>query len=250
MLPTRLEIIPADDVVTSVLAHVPTTTALTVTCLPQHGPARTLDTAVELAAAGYTVIPHLAARSIPSRQELGGLLGRAAAAGIAEAFIIGGDAAQPAGPYTNAEALMREVAELSGGQMKMGVAGYPEGHPAIRQPELLASLRAKQELASHIVTQMCFSASLVADYTAVLRHEGIALPVWAGIAGPVSRIRLLRLATKIGVGNSLKFISGKGSLGKNLLGGRYQPGELITDLASHPVALAGIHLYTFNSLDA
>jgi len=251
MLPARLEIIPGDDVVPAVLAYVSTSTAITVTCLPQHGVARTLATAVELADRGYTVVPHLAARSIASREQLAQLLRRAATAGITEAFVVGGDAAQAAGPYPDGESLMRDIAELSGGSMAMGVGGYPEGHPAIGDEELLASLHTKAALASHLVTQMCFSVPAITGYLAGLRREGITLPVWAGVAGTVPRIRLLRLARKIGVGSSLKFISGKGELGAKLLSGsRYKPGAIITELQDSPTPLAGVHLYTFNSFDS
>lgn len=250
MFPARLEIIPTTDIVPAVLVHVPTDTTLTVTCLPHHGVERTMATAVELAGHGFTVVPHLAARSIASRGQLAGILRECQSSGITEVFVIGGDKAQAAGPFESSEALMREIAHLSGNSMRMGVAGYPEGHPAINDAQLLESLLSKQEVATHIVTQMCFSTAKIAGYMDGLRREGVLLPVWAGVAGAVPRTKLLRLATTIGVGSSLKFISGKGALGRKLFSGsRYQPEQIIADLAALPSPPAGIHLYTFNSLD-
>lgn len=249
MLPTRLEIIPTDGIVAAVQAQLPAGTTITVTCLPHHGIERTMESATALAGHGYNAVPHLAARSIVSRQQLAGIVRDCGTAGITEVFVIGGDKTHAAGPFTSSEGLMREIAELSGNTMTMGVAGYPEGHPTITDGQLLDSLLVKQELASHIVTQMCFSPAAIADYSAMLRRDGVTLPVWAGVAGAVPRTKLVLLATKIGVGSSLKFITGKAALGKKLLGGsRYQPGELIEDLQALPTPPAGIHLYSFNNL--
>jgi methylenetetrahydrofolate reductase (NADPH) len=117
--------------------------------------------------------------------------------------------------------------------------------------DVLDALLAKQHLASHVVTQMCFSAGKILDYVALLRREGVELPVWAGVAGAVPRTRLLSLGAQIGVGSSLKFLSRKGPLARKLLSGdRYSPDSLISGLESRPATIAGIHLYSFNSLDA
>ncbi|WP_449373647.1 methylenetetrahydrofolate reductase [Arthrobacter psychrolactophilus] len=206
---------------------------------------------MELAGHGYRVVPHLAARSIGSREQLSAILRDCSAAGIVEVFAIGGDKAQAAGHYESSEALIRDIADLSGGAFRIGVAGYPEGHPAISQQQLLDSLRAKAEFADHLVTQMCFSADVLERYVSILRAEGITLPVWAGVAGSVPRTKLISLATKIGVGSPLRFISGKGALGLRLLrGGRYSPDELVSELTVLNPALAGIHHYSFNNLDS
>lgn len=135
--------------------------------------------------------------------------------------------------------------------MRAGIAGYPEGHPLVGPVDVLDALLAKQHLASHVVTQMCFSASTILDFAALLRREGVELPVWAGVAGSVPRTKLLSLGTQIGVGSSLKFLSRKGPLALKLMSGdRYSPDSLIAGLESHPGSIAGVHLYSFNSLDS
>ncbi|PYI69474.1 methylenetetrahydrofolate reductase [Arthrobacter livingstonensis] len=249
MLPTRLEIIPTRDIVPSVLASVSVGTTITVTCLPHHGVERTLETAAALAGHGFNVVPHLAARSVASREQLARILLACSTSGITEVFAIGGDSAMPAGPFASSESLMREIADLAGNDMRIGVAGYPEGHPSISDSQLMDSLLAKQELASYVVTQMCFSAETISRYMAGLRSEGVLLPIWAGVAGAVPRTKLVLLATKIGVGSSLRFISGKGALGRNLLGGgRYRPEQLTAELEASPAPPSGIHLYSFNNV--
>lgn len=251
MFPIRIEIIPTEGIVEQVVAQVPKTTTLSVTCLPQHGIERTMRAAVQLSVIGYTVVPHLAARSLHSRADLAGILRDCDVAGIGEVFVIGGDRKQPAGPYEYSLPLLEDIAQYSGGAMRAGVAGYPEGHPSANPLEMLDALLAKQHLATHVVTQMCFSASKILDYTALLRREGVPLPVWAGVAGPVPRARLVSLATQIGVGSSLKFLSRKGPLARKLLSGdRYSPQSLVSGLENQPGDIAGIHLYSFNSLDS
>ena len=156
MFPIRIEIIPSGGIVERVTDPVPLTTTLTVTCLPHHGIERTMRAAVQLGVLGYTVIPHLAARSLHDRAELTGILRDCDAAGIREVFVIGGDRKQPAGPYESALPLLEDIAQYSGGSMRAGIAGYPEGHPSAGPVDLLDALLAKQHLASHVVTQMCF----------------------------------------------------------------------------------------------
>ena len=249
--PVRIEIIPSEGIVERVAATVPLTTALTVTCLPHHGIERTMRAAVQLSMLGYKTIPHLAARSLQSRAELTGILRECDAAGIGEVFVIGGDRKRPAGTYESALPVLEDIAQYTGGTMRVGIAGYPEGHPLVGPVDMLDALLAKQHLASNVVTQLCFSPEKILDYAALLRREGVELPVWAGVAGSVPRTKLLSLGTQIGVGSSLKFLSRKGPLALKLLSGdRYSPDSLITGLESQPGSLAGIHLYSFNSLDA
>jgi methylenetetrahydrofolate reductase (NADPH) len=251
MFPTRLEIIPSEGIVEKIQAAVPLTTALTITCLPHHGIERTMRAAVQLSVLGYSVIPHLAARSLRDRAELTGIIRDCDVAGIGEVFVIGGDRKQPGGRYDSALPVLEDIAECSGGMLRAGIAGYPEGHPSVGPVDLLDALLAKQHLASHVVTQMCFSAPAILDYAALLRREGVQLPVWAGVAGSVPRTKLVSLASQIGVGSSLKFLSRKGPLARKLLSGdRYSPQTLVFGLESRPGNITGIHLYSFNGLDS
>lgn len=250
MFPTRIEIIPSAGIVDQVQKMVPLTTTLTMTCLPHHGIERTMRASVELAVLGYKVIPHLAARSIRDRAELTRIMRECDVAGINEVFVIGGDRKNPAGPYESALPVLEDISQYTGGLMRAGVAGYPEGHPSVAALDLIDALQGKQHLATSVVTQMCFSAPKILDFAALLRREGLDLPLWAGVAGSVQRTKLVNLAAQIGVGSSLKFLSRKGPLARKLLSGdRYSPNSLVAALHSQP-GLAGIHLYSFNNLDA
>jgi len=249
MLQHRTEIVPSGNILDKVKASLPSGSAVAITCLPHHPIERTMSTALQLADEGYQAIPHLAARSVESRAQVSKILRYCEAAGIGDIFVVGGDAQHPAGPYDSALPLLEDIREMAGGTMKLGAAGYPEGHPSVRPPRLLEALVAKQETASYVVTQMCFSAPKIIDYIAIIRREGVGLPVLAGVAGAVPRTKLISLASKIGVGTSLKFLSRQGPLARRLLiGDSYSPATLISDLASVPDAVTGIHLYSFNNI--
>ena len=118
--------------------------------------------------------------------------------------------------------------------------------------DLLDALLAKQHLASHVVTQMCFAPhrkSLITRRSCAAK--ALSCPSGPGWRGPCPRTKLVSLATQIGVGSSLKFLSRKGPLARKLLSGdRYSPQSLVAGLESQPGNLAGIHLYSFNSLDS
>lgn len=249
MFQHRTEIVPSGNIIENVKASLPPGSAVAITCLPHHGIERTMRTALQLADEGYQAIPHLAARSVASADQVRKIVRSCEAAGIGDIFVVGGDAQHPAGPYGASLPLLKDIREVAGERMRLGVAGYPEGHPSVHPLRLLDSLVAKHEVASYVVTQMCFSVPKITDYIALIRREGVELPVWIGVAGAVPRTKLVSLAAKIGVGTSLKFLSRQGPLARRLLiGDSYSPNTLISQLAHDSDAVAGIHLYSFNNL--
>jgi hypothetical protein len=56
----RIEVIPVPGIVEQVRRHLPPGSGVSVTALPAHAIAETVGTTLELAAAGYDAIPHLA----------------------------------------------------------------------------------------------------------------------------------------------------------------------------------------------
>lgn len=246
-LPLRVEIIPGGDITSRLQKCVPAGSTVTVTCLPHHGPHRTVELAVELAGIGYHAVPHLAARSIESRAQLNGFAERLADAGVHDIFVIAGDAREPAGPYAWSMPLMESLAEIGG--FELGVAAYPEGHPTVPEPELTELLLRKQELARWAVTQMCFSGPVLREYMHRLRADGVTLPVWAGVPGRVRRTRLISLAGRIGVGPSLKFAQRSGPLLWNVMASSsYDPTKLMKSVEKAGT-FAGLHVYSFNDVE-
>lgn len=250
----RFEILPLAHTPAAAAAALPPGATVTVTCSPRRGLEATLSVAEQLAAAGFHAVPHLAARQMPDEVALKETIVRLEHAGIDEVFVIGGDAPAPAGPYADALALLRDMTDLGARFGRVGVAAYPGGHPHIDDTALLDALRAKQPLASYLVTQLCFDAQAILRWLRQARRAGIHLPAYVGLPGVVSRTKLLRTALRIGVADARRYAAANRSSATRLLAdGAISPDALATALAAELAAgdrVAGTHLYTFDELDA
>jgi len=90
--------------------------------------------AARLARAGFRPVPHVAARRIASREALDDFLARVAGeAGVDSALVIGGDSESTGGAFDSSLALLETGLFQRHGIVHIGVAGYPEGHPASRR---------------------------------------------------------------------------------------------------------------------
>jgi methylenetetrahydrofolate reductase (NADH) len=248
---SRLEVMPFDSVEQQV-AGVPRSTVLTLTCSPKHGIARTLDFAQRLRARGFPVVPHISARMVANADDLAQIAAAVRDSAIEEVFVIGGDRSESLGPYATAEELLEVLAPRIEG-IRIGIAGYPAGHPAIRPNNLTRALLAKQPFASVIVTQMCFDASLIGAWIRSIRAAGVVLPVLLGVPGVVDRRKLLELSVRVGVGASTRYLRNNLTTATRLLrGSSYRPDALIAELACETAGLGvvGLHIFTFNELAA
>jgi methylenetetrahydrofolate reductase (NADPH) len=251
----RYEVIPVDGVEERVLAHVPTDVKLTITASPTKGLDPTLDLAERLAVHGYEVVPHLSARLVLDDGDLRWVLRRLENAGIQEVFVVAGDASQPAGQFEGAADLLRALSSHAHGLREIGITGYPESHPFIDDETTIQAMFEKAEFATHIVSQICFDADVTARWIENVWARGTRLPIFVGIPGPVSTARLVRASTRIGLGDSARFLRRHGSLvGRLLMPGAYSPDRLIRRLAPALVdrdrKVAGFHVFTFNELKA
>ena len=86
-----------------------------------------------------------------------------------------------------------------------------------------------------------------------MRRRGITLPVLLGVPGPVERTKLLAMATKIGVGDSTRFLAKhKGTLTRLAAPGGFT-GERFLErcapaLSARRRSVTGLHVYTFNQV--
>jgi methylenetetrahydrofolate reductase (NADPH) len=233
-------------------AQLPEPALLTVTASPTHTLDDTIETGARLQSLGHDVTVHLAARMIRDRAHLDGILAAMAAAGVDDAFVIGGDATPPEGPYSSAGELLALIHEHPQRPRSIGIAGYPEGHPLIAPATLADVLEQKSEFADHIATQLCFDPAALLAWIDETRSAGIELPVVAGVPGIVDRRKLLEISARVGVGPSLSFLRKQGGL-RNLLRLSANSADRLYDaLAPHVgdgrLDLAGFHYFTFNRL--
>ena len=202
----RYEVLPTPSTEEKVLAHVPVECAVTVTASPSKGLDVTFDLAERLGKAGYIAVPHVAARMVSGRSELEEICSRLTAAGITTIFVPGGDA-ETVGTYPDALALLEDLKELGSPFEHVGITGYPESHPSIHDDLTVQSMWDKRRYATHIVSNLTFDPKMFASWLARMRSRGITLPLLVGLPGPIDRTKLLGMATKIGVGESTRFLA-------------------------------------------
>jgi methylenetetrahydrofolate reductase (NADPH) len=250
----RYEVLPTASVEDTLLEHVPRDRQLTVTASPSKGLAPTVELAERLAGHGYVVVPHLAARMVTGRSELTEIVDRLTGKGIRRVFVPGGDA-DPAGDYPDALSLLTDLTALGSPFEQVGITGYPESHPTISDDLTIQSMWDKRRYATHVVSNLTFDPEVLARWVARMRKRGITMPLLLGIPGPVDRTKLLSMATKIGVGESTRFLAkNKGTFARLAAPGGFT-GERFLEkvapaLAPPEMLVEGLHVFTFNQVTA
>jgi methylenetetrahydrofolate reductase (NADPH) len=248
------EVLPFKRTEPAVLEHVPVDVALTVTTTEAKGLAPTVDLAARLARHGYDAAPHLAARLVRDDAHLTDVVAQLREAGVRAVFVIGGDAAEPAGPFPDALSLLRRLDEIGHPFSTVGIGGYPEGHGHIPAHLIEKALEEKAPQATQVITQLCFHAGTTVSWARTVKARGVALPVRVGIPGAVSRQKLVRISAGLGLGQSARFLKKQQSmLWRFFLPGGYRPDRLVRrltpGLGEPDNNLAGFHVFTFNELE-
>lgn len=234
-------------------------TPVSITFLPGESLEDRVTAAQRVRAAGFTPVPHISARRLPSLNELDNFVAALVdAAAVDRVFVVGGDLAHPAGPFEDALAVIRSGVLAFYGIEQVGIAGYPEGHPGITDAALAAAMRDKLDAiraagqSAWIATQFSFDAAPVTDWLARLRAQGVDECVRIGVPGPASVKTLLRFAARCGVGVSAKVMT-KYGLSLTQLLGNAGPDKLIEALAGDIVPElhgdARLHFYPFGGLE-
>jgi methylenetetrahydrofolate reductase (NADH) len=249
----RYEVIPGKGTEQAVAEWVPAGMTVTVTASPVKGLEPTIELAERLAARGYRVVPHLAARSVTSEAHLAEIVGRLQACGVDDVFVPGGDASHPAGPFEGALPLLERLAEMGRPFGRIGITGYPESHPKIHDDITIQAMWDKRKYATYIVSNVCFDAAALGRWIGRIRTRGVTLPLYVGLAGPAERTRLLRMAAVAGASESARFITRHpGWILRLWVPGGYSPDRLLERaaavLAAPGSGVAGLHLFTFNQL--
>jgi methylenetetrahydrofolate reductase (NADPH) len=249
----RYEVFPAKATEQAVVDVVPAGMTVTITASPVKGLDPTVELAEKLAARGYRVVPHLAARSVTGQAHLDDIVARLTAAGVDDVFVPGGDAAHPAGPFDGALPLLERLAEMGGPFGRIGITGYPESHPKIHDDVTVQAMWDKRRYATYIVSNVCFDAARLGRWISRIRERGVTLPLYVGLAGPAERGRLLRMAAVAGASESARFITRHpGWILRFWVPGGYSPDRFLDRAAAAITApgsaVAGLHLFTFNQL--
>jgi len=239
---------------------IPQGTKIPVTFLPGETFEMRIAAAKRVRELGFLPIPHISARRLSSQQELEGFLAcLQREVGTDHAFVVAGDPPQPMGPYEDALSIIRSGLLAKYGIRRVGISGYPEGHPDIGNETLWQAMRDKKiaiQERGHdfaVVTQFSFDAEPVLAWLEQVRNAGIQATIRVGVPGPASVKRLLALAARCGVGASTKVLSKYGISITKLLS-TAGPDQIVEDYAAaldpakHGDVL--LHFYPFGGLRA
>ena len=249
----RYEVFPAGGAEEAVAEWVPAGATVTVTASPTKGLDATLGLAERLAGRGYHVVPHLSARLVRDDAHLADIVAMLTACGVDDVFVPAGDADPPLGRFDSALSLLERLAEMGSPFARTGITGYPETHPRIDDDITIQAMWDKRKLAAYIVSNLCFDPAVLRRWITRVRDRGVTLPLYVGLAGPVERTRLMRMAAKAGAAESARFLAGhlEWFLRFGTPGG-YSPerllGRLGPALTTPAAAVEGLHLFTFNQV--
>ncbi|MDG1265789.1 MAG: hypothetical protein P8O03_05640 [Ilumatobacter sp.] len=239
--------------------------SISMTCSPAKGIDATLDESERLVAAGHRVTPHISARMVRSPDHLVEIHARLRSLDLREIFVVGGDADPPGCFFDAIEFLEAFLAldDADGTEQRqvdhIGYTSYPDTHPLITNAQLHDALHRKQELilasgrTAHVSTQMCFSPEQIRDWLRGERSAGLTVPVHLGVPGVIDKTKLMTMGMRLGVGTSLRYLSkNRKALGKLMTQRNFDPDVLLRSLADdlETLGIDGIHLYTFNQVDA
>jgi len=206
---------------------------------------------------GFIPVPHISARRIRSDQELRDFLDALREVDALESvFAVGGDPAEPVGPYSSAFDLIVSGAFADYGVAEVGIAGYPEGHPDIATDVLWDHLVRKaaalndQGISPTVLTQFAFDTSPVTRWIEEVRGRGIDATLRIGVPGPAGIKRLLAFARRFGIGANASVVKKYGFSLTNLMGSA-GPDRFVSDLAARLTPVSGavkVHMYAFGGL--
>jgi len=241
-------------------SFIPKGTRVNVTFLGNEDLGMRLRAAKEAFDRGFIPVPHISARRLETEQQLTEFLGALNAQGTSEhLFSVGGDPEAPAGPFGSSLELIESGLLPEYGAKDISIAGYPEGHPGIREDLLWDALRNKhrsltaQGLTGTILTQFGFDVDPVVEWIERVRAMDIDYEIRVGVPGPAGIKRLLSFAARFGVASSAGIAKKYGLSLTNLMS-TAGPDRFISTLAqrleSEAHGVVKVHFYTFGGLAA
>jgi methylenetetrahydrofolate reductase (NADPH) len=246
---------------------IPAGTRINVTFLGNEDLEMRVAAAKAVRELGFTPVPHVSARRLSSQAELEEFLAALQEVGATEnVFAVGGDPAEPQGPYPDSLSVIRSGVLQKYGVKHVSIAGYPEGHPDIATHVLWSHLVDKsasleeQGLGATILTQFSFDTDPVMAWIKQVREHGIDTQIRIGTPGPAGIKRLISYARRFGVGANAMIVKKYGFSLTNLMG-TAGPDKFVTglgNLLAAPATGSGtggldnvkLHLYTFGGLKA
>ncbi len=224
-----------------------------VSHLPGQAWHRTFQVCSGILAAGFDPVPHIPVRLIESNRHLDEILAAARDTGVREPLLISGDYPAARGPFETVLQVLKAGALPANGFTRVSLAGHPEGHPRVPWDLICQAQVDKWRVATSagmettFVTQFFFSADPFVQWARFLRASGVEARLLAGVAGPTSLGKLIRLARHCGVGASLRALTSRPSSLMGLLAD-HEPQALLLDLSvaklQQDALFDGVHVFS------
>jgi methylenetetrahydrofolate reductase (NADPH) len=257
ILNSSIEVTSLDhDKIQQAVKLLPRKTCVYLPSLPNQKLMSKLGGIATLRNAGFTPVPHIAARRLASRAELQAFLDRAVQDyGVDQVLLVGGDLPQATGPYHEAAMILKDGILADSGIRLVGLPAFPEGHPKVPATVMQAALDEKITLATtqghdvHLITQFSFDPARVTGFCTELAARYPAIPVHVGMSGPTSPRQLLRYAKLCGVSSSLRAIGNLGFKTTKLISNT-DPMIQLQEVARYHAEndnrnAAGVHVFSF-----
>jgi methylenetetrahydrofolate reductase (NADPH) len=162
----------------------------------------TLDTVLEIQAAGQVAAPHLSCVG-GNRESIRAILQQFQAHGIKRLVALRGDLPSGyggAGEFRYANELVEFIRAETGDWFHIEVAAYPEVHPQAKSPQddLQNFARKVQAGANAAITQYFYNADAYFQFVDATRKMGIDVPIVAGIMPITNYTQLMRFSDMCG----------------------------------------------------
>lgn len=175
-----------------------------VSALPEQSLTATVEACLTLRNAGLTPVPHVCARN-HHRASLDRYLDALASqAGVEAAVVVGGNMERDvtAGVFDSAIEAIATGLFVKHGILRVGLAGYPDGHRLISNTTLRQSLADKLRacrsvgIEPFVVTQFSFDPARIRTWSEMFLNTHPGVPLVVGLAGPARRATLMRYAQR------------------------------------------------------
>lgn len=234
---SRLVVLPTSEIIPLVESrNPPGSVSLAVACTDGLGVDQTIAVSEVLAARGYEVMPHLAARQFRTERHLDETLQRLARRAVTRILVVQGRA-RTSGAFGTAGALLGAIERHPDAPAEVGIAGYPEGFPDVDRERLAEQLLRLSSRATYVSTEVTLNPERLLRWAAEMRVRGLELPIEAGIPGVVRNAELLE----------------DGSSSRPRGGEWYDPTRFVAQLAAQPALdrldIVGLRVETGNEIE-
>ena len=244
---------------TALADRLPDGTRVFLNMMPKDGIEDRIRACQQIKSLGMSPVPHMAARLVDKKKDVSEMLDKFVQHGVSEILVIAGDYNQASGEVEDALGFIEAIAAGANGIQRVGISGYPEGHPQISDEILDKALDDKiaalqsLNIKPYIVTQFSFNADAIVQWCGNIHARYPEIRIQVGVPGPAKLTTLIRFAQRCGVVSSMKKLKGLPVSSSLKLMQRVPPQNQAMAVGNYRNTQnrnATIHFFTFGGLEA